>query len=631
MSLKSVFRPIGWFFSRTWWLLDGLRRAILNLLLLIVLVILVVAIVRHGPKPLQPKTALVLNLGGRLVEQYAGNARDRAMAELRGEHVPAQTRLRDVLRAMDAATTDDKIGLLVLDLDDFDSAGLSGLHEVAAAVDRFKAAGKPVLAYGDGYSQRGYYLAARASEIYMHPMGSVQLAGFGGYRTYYKDALDRLGISANVLRVGTYKNAAEPYFANGPSKATLEADAALYGELWSGFTSAIETARKLPKGRIDADIAALPQQLAAVKGDTAQLALQQKLIDGVKTRDEMRELLMQRGAKSDDGKTYRQVSLAGYQGHVKPELNTTSPDYVAVVVAEGGISDGDAGPGKIGGDSTARLVRQVREDEHAKALVLRVNSPGGSAFASEIVRREVELLKKAGKPVVVSMGDVAASGGYWISMAADQVIADPGTITGSIGVFGMLPTADKLLDKLSLHTGGTTTTWLAQAYDPRRPLDPRMAEAVQLGINHIYDEFTERAAAARKKPVAEIDAVAQGRVWTGAQALERGLIDRTGSYEDALKAAAKLAKLDDGKSKPRIVYIEREPSRSERLLAGLSDVLAPAMVDAIGAQLGVPALPKLPPVLQQAGQDLAWLAELGQAKAGGRPFNTVVHCLCAAP
>jgi len=371
-------------------------------------------------------------------------------------------------------------------------------------------------------------------------------------------------------------------------------------------------------------IDALPQSLEAQRGDTAKLALQEKLIDGIKTRDEMRELLMSRGAKDAEGKSFRRVSMGEYLAHIKPQPASQAAT-VAVVVAEGEIVDGDAGPGKVGGDSTARLIRQAREDGQVKALVLRVNSPGGSAFASEIVRRELELTRNAGKPVVVSMGDVAASGGYWISMSADEVIADASTVTGSIGVFGMLPTGDKLLDKLSIRTGGQTTAWLAGGYDARRPLDPRMAATVQAGINHIYDEFTSKAAQARKKPVAEIDAVAQGRVWTGAQALERGLIDRLGSLDDAYKAAAKLAKLE---GEPRITYPERELSRTERLLASLGDVLAPTVVEAIQSQLG---LPKPPAVLLDAGLELAWLTELAAPGPGRRPFTAIVHCLCHMP
>ncbi|MDC8787030.1 signal peptide peptidase SppA [Roseateles koreensis] len=618
MGVKSIFSGLWWALRKLWWALDAGRRVILNLLLLLILMGLVAGMVSRGPKPLQDKTALVLNLQGPLVEQFSGSPRDTAVAQLRGTR-QKQTRLRDVLAVLDTAAKDPKISILVLDLDEFDGGGMVGLGEVAEAVDRFKASGKSVLAYGDSYNQRGYFLAARANEIYLHPMGMVMIEGFGRYRTYYKDALDRLGVSANVLRVGAFKNAAEPYFANAPSPAALEAESYLYGDLWARYTATVEAARKLPKGAIAQGIEHLPDALAAVKGDTAKLALQGKLIDGIKTRDEVRELLMARGVKDDKGKSYRRITYDEYLAYVKPAA--PHGPAVGVVVAEGEIIDGDAAAGRIGGDSTARQIRQAREDDQIKAIVLRVNSPGGSAFASEIVRRELELTRKAGKPVVISMGDVAASGGYWISMASDAVIAAPSTITGSIGVFGMLPTADKLLDKLSIHTGGYTSTWLAGGFDPRRPLDPRMATSVQLGINHIYDEFTSKAAAARKKTVAEIDAVAQGRVWTGAQAKERGLIDRLGSYDDAIQSAAKLAKLD---GKPRVSYVEREMGRLERLLASLDDVMAPSLAAAVHAELGFTP----PKALRQVQSDLAFAAELSE---GRKPFSAVVHCLCLAP
>lgn len=618
MAVKRVFSGLWWALGKFWWLLDGSRRALLNLLLLALLVIVVVGFLNRGPVPLKDKTTLVLDLQGGLVEQFSGSAREQAMSQLRGD-AQRQTRLRDVLATLDAAAKDPQIGSVLLSLDQFGGGGLSGLREVAAALDRFKASGKPVLAYGDGFNQRGYFLAARANEVYLHPMGMVMIEGYGRYRTYYKDALDRLGLSANVLRVGAFKNAAEPYFANGPSKQALEAEALLYGDLWQRYTESVETARKLPQGSIARSIEALPETLSALKGDTARMALEAKLVDGIKTRDEMRDLLMQRGAKDDKGLSFRQVSFADYQAYLKPRSPLGAS--VGVVVAEGEIVDGDAAPGRIGGDSTARLIRQAREDEAVKAVVLRVNSPGGSAFASEIIRRELELTKKAGKPVVISMGDVAASGGYWVSMSADEVIADPATITGSIGVFGMLPTADKLLDKLSIHTGGYTTSWLVGGFDPRRPLDPRMATAVQQGINHIYDEFTAKTAAARKKSVAEIDAVAQGRVWTGAQAKERGLIDRLGSFDDAIKAAARRAKLE---GEPRLSYVEREMGRFERLLSSLDQIVAPSIAAAVRAELGF-ALPK---ALQQVQEELAFATELADKR---KPFSTVVHCLCTAP
>jgi protease-4 len=627
--MMSILRPVGRGIAKVWGWLDALRRGLLNLLLLVILIAVVVGLVKRGPKPLEDKTALVLELRGRLVEQTSGSLRDQALAEARGEKPQKQTRLPDVLKALDAAAKDDKISHVLLDLDDFGGAGLAGLREVGDALQRFKkesGGAKKIYAYGDSYDQRSYYLAARADEIYLNPMGGVLIQGFGRYRNYYKDALDRLGIEANVIRVGKYKNFGEPYFANGPSPATMESEGFLYGALWADYSGAVETARKLDKGALQRSIDELPQRLQAVGGDTAKLALDEKFVDALKTRDEMRELLMERGAKDEKGKSYRRVGLAGYLVHVKDAEHKgedRKAGRVGIVVAEGEIVDGEAGRGKVGGDSTAALIRQAREDDKIKAIVLRVNSPGGSAFASEIVRRELEVTRAAGKPVVVSMGDVAASGGYWISMASDRVIADPGTITGSIGVFGMLPTANKLMDKLSVHTGGYTTSWLAGGYDPRLPLDERLRAAVQSGIQHIYDDFTGKAAKARKKSVADIDAVAQGRVWTGAQALERGLVDQLGSYGDAVKLAAQLAKLEG--DKPRVSYIEREPGKIERVLKTLDGVLAPTIADWLRPVMAAVALPA---PAEQARQELAWAAELVD---GRKPFSAVVHCLCTAP
>jgi protease-4 len=626
--MKSLFSKLGWLFSKAWWLLDGTRRALMNLFVLLLIVIVVTAILTRGPKPLADKTTLVLKLEGNLVEQFSGSPREQLMAQAQGRGVAKQTRLRDVLAVLDQAARDDQISAVLLDTDEFGGAGLAGLHEVAAALQRFKKSGKPVLAYADSYSQRGYFLAAQASEVYLHPMGMAMLEGFGRWRTYYKDALDRVGVTPHVVKAGTYKNFAETYTATGPSPATQESEGLVYGELWSGFTAAIEAARKLEAGSIAQGIAELPQRLAAAKGDPAQLALQAKLVDGLKTRDQMRELLTAKGAKDEQSKSFRQVSLGEYLAHVKDAgaPNKVQPG-IGIVVAEGEIVDGQAGPGRIGGDSTARLIRKAREDEAIKAVVLRVNSPGGSAFASEILRRELELTRQAGKPVVVSMGDVAASGGYWIAMSSDTVIADPGTVTGSIGVFGMLPTAEGLMDKLSLHTGGVTTTWLAGGYDPRRPLDPRLKAAVQSSIDGVYARFTVLAAQARKSTPEQIDAVAQGRIWTGAQAKARNLVDRLGSLDDAVQAAVQLAKLEvKAGEKPRIAYVERDLSRSERLLASLGDVVAPPLARAFGQALGLDALPA--PVMEE----LAALRALAQQSAQGRwERSAAVHCLCGAP
>ncbi len=626
--MKSFFSSLGWLFSKAWWLLDGTRRALMNLLVLLLIIIFVVAVMNRGPKPLADKTTLVLKLEGNLVEQFSGSPREQLTAQARGQSVPHQTRLRDVLAVLEQAAKDDKISAVLLDVEELQSAGLAGLHEVSAALQTFKKSGKPVYAYADSYSQRAYFLAAQANEVYVHPMGMVSIEGFGRYRTYYKDALDRIGVTANVLKVGTYKSFAEPYTANGPSPATLEAEGLVYGELWSGFTTSIETARKLEAGSIAKTIADLPAQIAAAQGDVAKLAVQTKLVDGLKTRDEMRELLIAKGAKDEESKSFRQVSANQYMAYLKDAgtPNKLQPG-IGIVVAEGEIVDGDAGPGRIGGDSTARLIRKAREDDAIKAVVLRVNSPGGSAFASEIVRRELELTRKAGKPIVVSMGDVAASGGYWISMASDAVIADAGTITGSIGVFGMLPTAEGLMDKLSLHTGGVTTTWLAGGYDPRRPLDPRLKAAVQASIDNTYSRFTTLAAQARKSTPEKIDTVAQGRIWTGSQAKERGLVDRLGTFDDAVQTAVQLAKLEvKAGDKPRLAYVERDLSRGERLLASLTDTLAPSIAASVSTSLGLDALP-LP-----VREELAVLKELAQHSAHGQwDKAAAVHCLCAVP
>ena len=609
--------------GRVWNLVDGSRRAVFNLLWLALLIGVPVALLTSGPERLKDKTVLVLDLAGPLVEQGSGGGRDAVLRQVQGMD-QQQLRLRDLIAVLDAAARDPKIERALLLPEELSGGGLSAQREVAAALERFKAAGKQVVAWGTRLDQRQYYLAAHASEVYIHPMGTVTLQGYGRLRNYYRQALDRVGVSANVVRVGKYKNAAEPFFASAPSKETLESEAYLYHALWSLYTRGVEQARKLPEGAIARGLAALPGSLQALDGDIARLAVQARLVDGLKTRDELRALLIQRGAEDTQAKTFRQIGWREYLSRLKP---AASGPAIGVVVAEGEIGEGDEPPGRIGGRSTAELIRKARDDENVKAVVLRVNSPGGSALGSELIRRELELTRAAGKPVVVSMGDVAASGGYWIALAADEVIADAATITGSIGVFGMLPTAQGLMDKLSVGTGGHATTWLATGYDPRRPLDPRFEQLVQSVIGRIYTDFTAKAAAARQTTPDKIDAVAQGRVWTGAQALERGLIDRNGAWADALKAAAARAKLPED---ARLRWMEREPGRLEQLMGFFNAGARAAVLQALG--LGAPGLAGVagPAGLLEAGaqawQDMVWLHDLAQRR---RPFDAVVHCLCA--
>lgn len=607
-------------FGRLWWLIDGTRRVVLNLIFLLILAIVVVALLSSRPPALEENTTLVLNLRGPLVEQHAQGVGGAALAQLGGD-APRSTQLRDVITVLDAAARDAKITQAVLLLDEFKGGGLAGLREAAAALQRFRAAGKKVTAWAGQYEQPQYYLAAHADEVLLDPMGMVFAQGLGHYQNYYRDALDKLGISVNIVRVGTYKNFGEPFTLNGPSQESIEADTVLYSGLWATYVEGVEKARKLPAGSVMAVINELPQRLAAAGGQAAKMALDSKFVDGLKTREEVRQLLMERGAKDADGQSFRQVSFDAYLAQQKPAL---IGDAIGVVVAEGEIVDGRAPAGTVGGLSTADLIRKAREDKSIKTVVLRVNSPGGAVYGSELIRRELELTRAGGKPVVVSMGDVAASGGYWISMSADEVLADAGTVTGSIGVFALLPTADKALEKLGVATGGVTTTWLTGAGDLRRPLDPRFVELVQTSINHIYADFTGKAAKARKTTPDKIDAVAQGRVWTGTQAKERGLIDRLGGYADALKSAAARAQLGDN---PRIVYIQPEPGRAERLLAWLSGSVHAAVSGWLGEQAA--PMPLLAwPAMQEARRELGWLAELSE---GRKPFAAVAHCLCGQP
>ncbi len=610
--------PRRWF-GAFWRVLDATRRTLLNLLLLAIIVALVVVWFKRGPAPMLEKTALVIDLKGAILEQHAGGARDTALAQVRGDKTETM-QLRDVLTVLDAAAKDADVDRIVLRTDDLGPTGLAVLREVGAAMKRFEASGKQITAWGSSYDQRQYYLAAHASEAWMHPYGMVLLDGFGRYRNYYRDALDKLGVSVNLVRVGTYKSFAEPYIANGPSPAAKEAESFLYNALWATYTGDVEAARKQPAGSIMKVIDDLPARLTAAGGDIGKLALDNKMVDALKTADELRQTMVERGAKSVDGKTFRQVSFEQY---LSRQVQPLTGDAVGVIIAQGEIVDAASPPGTVGGLSTAELIRKARQDDAIKAVVLRVDSPGGSVFGSELVRRELELTRSAGKPVVVSMGNVAASGGYWISTSSDEVIADAATVTGSIGVFALLPTADKVLEKVGVHTAGTTTTWLAGAGDPRLPADPRFLALLQQNIDHIYADFTGKVAVARKTTPAKINEIAQGRVWTGAQAKERGLVDRLGSYGDALQSAATRGKL--GKDY-RVVYIEPEPSKLQRVLDAVTGGVASIVTERVDQVFAPVTL--TPKVATEAQRELSWLAGLADER---KPFTAIVHCMCGSP
>lgn len=602
-------------FGAFWWLLDGTRRLVFNLLFLALLVFVAVAWFAGDRAPvLKEKTALVLNLHGDLVEQYSRAGSDLLLAETLGQE-RRETRVRDVLAALDAAAEDGNIARAVLVLDNLSGGGTPSLREVAAALDRFRKSGKEVVAWGSDFSQRQYFLAAHADEVYMHPDGGVTLRGIGGNGLYFKDALDKLGITMHGFQAGKYKSAIEPLTRQAPSAEALEADRAWMNDLWSTWTAEVESARKLPKGQIGLLIDELPQRLADVGGDAAQLALKEKLVDGLKTRDEFRAMFVARGAPADDKKgTFRQINFEAYLATV---TDKTSGPAVGVVVAQGEILDDDAPPGMVGGRATAEIIRRAREDDQIKALVLRIDSPGGSSFGSELVRREIELTRQAGKPVIASMGDMATSGGYWIAMSADEIVADAATITGSIGVFGVLPSFDKTLEKLGVGTGGAATTWIAAAEDPGKPLDKRFAQMIQSRVDHTYQRFITQAAASRNTTKERINEVAQGRVWTGQQAKTHGLVDTLGGLHVALKSAADRAKLADY----RVSYLEQERRGLERWLSMFFGQVAVGLRD----HLGLPLPFGLQPLAVQ--DEVQRLARLFAASRED-PLHTYAYCFC---
>lgn len=566
------------FFGGLWGALNFTRQLFLNLLFLAIIAVLLLAwFTGDGPVVLAPDTALVVNLQGDIVEEYTIGPREAAVAEAFGEQ-RFETRVRDVLLAVDAAAKDPQITRAVLVLDEMGDAGAATLREIAAALERFKASGKPVYAWGEGYSQAQYYLASHANELYLHPAGMLTVRGLGATRGYYKTLLDKLGVKVNAFQAGRYKSFSEPFTRTGATPEAKEADALLLNGLWSTWTGDVERVRKLKPGTVNAVIAELPQRLAAAEGDIARLAMNERLVDGLKTRDQFREQLLAGGAprSAEDDETFRQISLYSY---LRSTSQPITGDAIGVIVAQGEITGGDAQQGRVGARTMVELIQRARQDDSIKAVVLRIDSPGGLVQASEIIREQLDLTRKAGKPVVASMGDVAASGGYWIAMGADEVVADPATITGSIGVFGLVPTFEGTMEKIGVNVDGVSTTWLAGAMDLRHPLDKRLAQSLELVVNSNYREFIGLVAERRNSTPEKINEVAQGRVWTGAQAQERGLVDALGGIDMAIKNAAKRAGLGDNY---RVDYVEPEPRGINRYLSLFFGRIAAAVRTELG-------------------------------------------------
>ena len=631
MNRPRTRGPIARVFIGLWDAVNFSRRLVFNLLFLLVLFVLLAAMLGGGKlAPLRDGSTLVLEPQGRLVEQYSCDPISRAFARATDGADCREIRLRDLLRALEAARTDKRIHRVLLQLDELQPSGFASLRDVAAAIARVRAAGKQVIAHGENFSQGQYLLAAQANKVYLDPMsqGGVMLEGLAGYRQYFREGLqDKLGVDMHLFKVGEYKSAAEPFILDAASPESKEADLFWMNDVWQRMLADIGKARGLPPAALAANIDAMAEQVAAAKGDLAQLALQQKLVDGLKTREEIEDLLAKDGEADEaaDG-GFRQVSLDTYVMHLDGALQQADMrPQVAVVVAEGEIAGGDLPPGQVGGESTAALLRAARDDDNVKALVLRVNSPGGEVFASEQIRREVAALKDAGKPVVVSMGDVAASGGYWISMNADRIYADASTITGSIGIFGLFPTADRALAKIGVRTDGVGTTRYAGAFDVTRPLDPGVGSLVQSVIDKGYRDFTGKVAQARGRSVAQIDEVARGRVWSGEQAKARGLVDVLGGIDAAVADAAARAKL----GKPaawQTRYIEPSRKPFEQWFGGLlSSRAGIGLLRATG--IGEALL--LEHLASQSATPLRFVQNALKQRGSVR-VTPLAHCFCSA-
>jgi len=617
--------PIARFFVGLWDAMNFTRRLILNLLFLLLLFVFL-AIMMAGPrnKPLLDRTTLVIAPEGNLVEQFSSDPLTRALERALGDK-GGEVQLRDLVRALDAAAKDKRVERVVLDFDKLQAAGMASLRETADAIARVKASGKQVVAFSEMMDQKQYLLASQASEVYLDPMGGMLLEGLGRYRTFYREGLqDKLGVDVHLFKVGEYKSAAEPYVLDAASPEAKEADLYWMNDVWQRYLADVAKARKLDAAQLSKQIDQMPEGIEAANGDLAKFAMQTKLVDGLKTREEVDDLIKQRGVADDDAPGgYRQASFEEYLTQIDSGLSAVDPrPQVAVVVAEGEIRGGEQPPGTVGGVSTAELLREARDDDNVKAVVLRVDSPGGEVFASEQIRREVVGLKKAGKPVTVSMGDLAASGGYWISMDADRIYADASTITGSIGIFGLIPTIPRALEKIGVRSDGVGTTRFAGAFDITRPLQPEVGQVIQSVIEKGYRDFTGRVATARKKPVEQVDAIARGRVWTGAQAKERGLVDELGGLQQAIDFAAKRAKLGE-QGDYQVRYIEKAATPFERFFTGFiaSRAGGALMRD---SDLARSLIAKASP---QTAQDLRFL-ESSITPTRGVPVKALAYCFC---
>jgi protease IV len=608
MTLRS-------FFSGLWRGLDGLRRA-LHLILLLLIFGVLLGVLRGSVPKIPAKAALLIVPEGQLVEQLSGDPVERAVEETRGE-THRETLLWDLTDAIRVAAGDARIAAIALDLQKFDGGTQPTLEELAAALREFRASGKKVIAYGAEFSQQRYYLAAQADEVLLDPMGFVLIDGYDRYRMYLKEALDKLGVEINVFRVGAFKSAVETYTRTNMSAEDREESRSYLTALWSSYQDAVTRARKLQPDALARYVDTLSKTVPAAGGDAARVALQAGLVSALKTRLEFEQRVVALVGKDDNNGSFKAVSLDDYvrYAHAQKKLKADGKPRVGVIVAAGEILDGEQPPGTIGGETLAKLIRQARTDREVKALVLRVDSPGGSVLASEQIYRELVALRAAGKPIVVSMSGYAASGGYYISAPADEILASPATITGSIGIFAIIPTVDRTLGKVGVSVDGVGTTPLSGQLRLDRPLGEEARVLLQSTVTRGYAEFLERVADGRKKTRDEVDKVAQGRVWAGSDAHRIGLVDRLGSFNDATQAAARRAKVTDY----ALEFIEPELTWAQALLMQLRSNVAALLLRASPGEAALLQLAqRFDPVTREA-QRLARFST---------PNHLYAYCFC---
>src|SRR6187399_345580 len=566
---------IGRIFVGIWRGLDGLRK-FLHLVVLLTIFGFVVGALRTSIPHIADKSALVIAPKGEIVEQLSGSAVDQAMARVQGD-AREETLLWDLVDALKAAKKDARISAVVLDLNSMTAGGQPTLAELTAAIKDFRSSGKKVVAHATSFMQESYYVAAAADEIYLDPMGLIAIDGYERYRTYYKNLLDKLGVEVNLFRVGAYKSAAEVYVRSDMSPEDREESLAYLNALWFNYRKAVAEARGLtPTDISDYVNNSVPAMLAA-KGDSAKVALDAKLVTGLKSSLDVERRMVElvggdsskkteekvESKESDAGESYNSTSLEDYLRVVQAEkrARAAGEDKIGVIIAAGEILDGSQPPGTVGGETAAMLIRQARENDDIKAIVLRVDSPGGSVLASEEIYREVRAAQEAGKTVVVSMGDLAASGGYYIAASADEIWAHPSTITGSIGIFGAIPTFQNTLKKIGVNVDGVGTTKLSGQLRIDRPMGEDAKVLLQSFIERGYEEFLAHVAEGRKKTRDEVHAIAQGRVWIGTDAKKNGLVDQLGLFDQAVKSAAARAGIKDYD----VERIEPQLSLAERL------------------------------------------------------------------